>query len=207
MLIDATGRKSSIARKLGCRGQVVDRLIGVMALLPRSDAAQWTLIEAVENGWWYSAPIPGDRMVLAYMTDSDLWRKSGWCDSLKSAPLTLERAGAIEVTHPIHIVSAASVLRQPVRGPNWIAAGDAALAFDPLSGRGVHKAIESGLRAAEAIARYFEGDSTGMVEYEDWTVQSFRSYLATRHRFYSSVERWPGSPFWARRIDSQQRSP
>ena len=104
-------------------------------------------------------------------------------------------------------ISAASVLRQPVRGPNWIAAGDAALAFDPLSGLGVHKAIESGLRAAEAIARYFAGDSTGMVEYEDWTVQSFHAYLATRHRFYSSVERWPGSPFWARRIDSQQGSP
>jgi flavin-dependent dehydrogenase len=96
------------------------------------------------------------------------------------------------------------VLRQPVLGPNWIATGDAALAFDPLSGLGVHKALESGLRSAEAIARYFEGDSTGMVEYERWTIESFRAYLETRHRFYSSVERWPGSPFWERRVKSQQ---
>jgi flavin-dependent dehydrogenase len=105
---------------------------------------------------------------------------------------------------PIHVVSAASVLREPVLGPNWIAAGDAALAFDPLSGLGVHKAVESGLRSAEAISRYFEGDSAGMVEYERWTVESFRSYLATRQRFYSSVERWPVSPFWERRANSQQ---
>jgi flavin-dependent dehydrogenase len=204
MLIDATGRKASIVRKLGFRGHVVDRLIGVMALLPRSDAAQWTLIEAVENGWWYSAPVPGDRMVFAYMTDSDLWRKSCWLDFLKSAPLTFERAAVMQSVRPIRVVSAASVLRQPVVGPNWIAAGDAALAFDPLSGLGVHKAMESGFRSAEAIARYLEGDSTGMVEYERWTLESFRSYLATRHQFYSSVERWPGSPFWERRADSRQ---
>jgi hypothetical protein len=59
--------------------------------------------------------------------------------------------------------------------------------------------MESGFRSAEAIAGYFEGDSTGMVEYERWMIESFRSYLETRHRFYSSVERWPGSPFWERR--------
>jgi flavin-dependent dehydrogenase len=64
----------------------------------------------------------------------------------------VERAGAIETLFPIRIVSAASVLREPVHGPNWIAAGIAALAFDPLTGLGVHKAIESGLPSSAAIA-------------------------------------------------------
>jgi flavin-dependent dehydrogenase len=199
MLVEATGRKASIARKLGCRGRVVDRLIGAVALLPRRETTQWTLIEAVENGWWYSAPIPGDRMIFAYMTDSDLWRKSGWLNLLKSAPLTWERADVIEMPSPKRIVSAASVLREPVHGPNWIAAGDAALAYDPLSGLGVHKAIESGLQSSAAIARQLEGDSEAMMEYGNWTVESFRSYLSVRQRFYGSVERWPGSLFWQRR--------
>jgi flavin-dependent dehydrogenase len=199
LLVEATGRKASLARKLDCRGRVVDLLIGAVALLSRREATQGILVEAVENGWWYSAPVPGDRMIFSYMTDSDLWRKLGWRGLLKSAPLTWERAGAIEMLPPIRIVSAASVLREPVHGSNWVAAGDAALAFDPLSGLGVHKAIESGLRSSAAIARYLEGDVEAMMEYESWTVESFRSYLSVRRQFYGSVERWPGSLFWERR--------
>jgi flavin-dependent dehydrogenase len=200
LVVDATGRKASIARKLGCGVQAVDRLVGAVAVLPRSKAEQWTLIEAVENGWWYSAPLPGAQRVFAYMTDSDLWRNSSWGELLKQAPLTSERATAMEKLPRIHLVSAASVLRLPVTGPNWIAAGDAALAFDPLSGLGIYKTIESGLRASAAIVRCFEGDRSGMVEYENWTAEGFRSYLSMRRQFYASVERWPNSRFWQRRM-------
>jgi flavin-dependent dehydrogenase len=200
LLVDATGRKAFIARKLGCRPNVVDRLIGAVALLQRSENAQWTLIEAVENGWWYSAPLPGARTVFSYMTDSDLWRPSRWGELLKAAPLTSERASVNGTWSPIRVVSAASILRHPVVGPNWIVVGDAAYTVDPLSGQGIYKTIETGLRSAAAVARLFEGDTSGMVEYESWAVESFRSYLAVRHQFYRSVERWPESRFWQRRM-------
>ncbi len=199
LLVDATGRKGSIARKLGCRVQPVDRLVGAVAALPRRDEEQTTLIEAVEDGWWYSAPLPRDRAVFAYMTDADLWRGSSWGKLLKQAPLTSARAPAIGALPLIHIFSAASALRRPVTGGNWIAAGDAALAFDPLSGLGIYKAIESGLRASAAIARWLDGDSGGMVEYERWTTQGFQSYLDVRRQFYGRVQRWPASRFWQRR--------
>jgi flavin-dependent dehydrogenase len=199
LIVDATGRNAFIARKLGCRTKVVDRLIGAVALLPRTENAQWTLIEAVENGWWYSAPLPVARTVFAYMTDSDLWRNSHWGELLELAPLTSQRAAAIQEQPRIRIVSAASLLRHPVTGPNWIAVGDAALAFDPLSGLGIYKTIETGLRSSAAIARSFEGDPSGMVEYENWTAEGFHSYLSIRSQFYRSVERWPRSRFWLRR--------
>lgn len=199
LIVDATGRKASISKQLGCRTKAVDRLIGAVALLPRTENAQWTLIEAVESGWWYSAPLPDARTVFTYMTDSDLWRNSEWGELLRLAPLTSERAGAIEGQPRIRIFSAASVLRQPVTGPNWIVVGDAALAFDPLSGLGIYKTIETGLRSSAAIARSFEGDRSGMVEYENWTTEGFRSYLSIRRQFYRSVDRWPRSRFWLRR--------
>jgi flavin-dependent dehydrogenase len=206
LLVDATGRKASIVRKLGCGVHTVDRLIGAVAVLSRSNAEQWTLIEAVENGWWYSALLPRDRTVFAYMTDSDLWRNSNWEELLKQAPLTSERATGMDQLPRIHIVSAASLLRVPVTGPNWIAAGDAALAFDPLSGLGIYKTIESGLRSSAAIARCFEGDRSGMVEYENWTAEGFRSYLSMRRQFYGSVERWPRSRFWQRRMEGRKET-
>jgi len=46
----------------------------------------------------------------------------------------------------------------------------------------------------------FEGDRSGMVEYENWTAEGFRSYLSMRRQFYGSVERWPRSCVWQRRM-------
>ena len=199
VLIDATGRKAVLASRLGSQAHVADRLIGAIAFSNRLETAQWTLIEAVEDGWWYSAALPGARMVFAYMTDSDLWRESGWAGLMRLAPLTAQRAAGMEVSSPTQIISAASVIRRPVIGPNWVAIGDAALAFDPLCGQGVFNSIETGTRSSSAIARYFEDDSSGLAGYEEWVHETYRSYLSARSQFYRSVQRWPESPFWKRR--------
>lgn len=199
MLVDATGRKAMLASRLGGKADVADRLIGAVSFCEKSEIAQWTLIEAVENGWWYSVPLPDAGMVFAYMTDSDLWMDRKWDELLQLAPLTFARAGDRPIPLPSQIVSAASVVRCPVAGPSWMAIGDAALAFDPLSGQGVFKSIETGVRCGSVIARYFDGDSSVPAEYEAWVNETYQSYLSTRAQFYSSVARWPESPFWERR--------
>lgn len=199
MLVDATGRKALLASRLGSQADVADRLIGMVAFSEESETPPWTLIEAVEAGWWYSAPLPGARTVFAYMTDSDLWNDRAWADLLKSAPLTSKRARRRDLPLPSHTISAASVVRRPVTGLSWVAIGDAAFALDPLSGQGIFKSIDTGIRAAAAIVRYFEGDDGGMQEYEAWVRDEYRSYLSTRAQFYGSVSRWPDSQFWSRR--------
>jgi flavin-dependent dehydrogenase len=202
MLVDATGRKAVFASRLGGKAYVTDRLIGAVAFSEKSEVAQWTLIEAGEEGWWYSVPLPGAGMVFAYMTDSDLWMERRWDELLRLAPLTFERAGCMQIPPPSQIVSAASVVRRPVTGIDWTAIGDAALAFDPLSGQGVFKSIETGTRCASAIARYFDGESNALAEYETWVDETYRSYLSLRAQYYTSVVRWTGSRFWKRRISS-----
>lgn len=197
VLVDATGRKALIASRLGAQTQVADRLIGAIAFVESSATERFTMLEAVENGWWYSAPLPGARMVFAYMTDADLWQETEWGSLLQTAPLTAERAGQGQLPAPAEIVSASSVVRHPVTGPDWIAIGDAAFAYDPLSGQGVYKSIDSGLRAAEAIA------GNTLPEYETWAQETYAGYLATRTRFYSSVRRWPQSAFWQRRKETR----
>ena len=54
VLIDATGRKAAVASRLGSQPRAADQLIGVVAFIDCSQTGQWTLIEAVEDGWWYS---------------------------------------------------------------------------------------------------------------------------------------------------------
>src|SRR5579864_6425451 len=158
VLVDATGRKALLASRLGAQADVADRLIGAVAFCTLCEQARWALIEAVEEGWWYSAPLPDGRMVFAYMTDSDLWNADIWHELIELAPLTFERARCRQIPPPSLVVSAGSLVRRPVVGPNWIATGDAALSFDPLSGQGVLKSIETASRCAAAIASYFAGD-------------------------------------------------
>ncbi len=199
VLVDATGRKGLLASRLGAQADVADRLIGAVAFCELPEPAQWTLIEAVEDGWWYSAPLPGGRMVFAYMTDSDLWNADCWQELAKEAPMTFERAGSREINPPSMITSAGSLVRRPAVGANWIAAGDAAFAFDPLSGQGVLKSIESGTRCAAAIAAYLAGNTDTFKSYDSWVEETYEGYLSVRRQFYTAVTRWPNSKFWKRR--------
>jgi flavin-dependent dehydrogenase len=200
MLVDATGRKALLSSKLGSLARVADQLVGVVALIDSSETARWTLIEAVEDGWWYSAPLPHGQMVVTFMTDADLWKENPrWVDRLKLAEFTSQRAGRPEIPPRSHIVTAASVVHSPVIGGNWVAVGDAALAFDPLSGQGIFKAIETGIRCSAITARHLEGDTNALSEYAAWVADSYEAYLSERTRFYRSVRRWPESRFWKRR--------
>jgi len=207
ILVDATGRKALLASRLGAQADVADRLIGAVTFCKFAEPAQWALIEAVEEGWWYSAPLPGGRMVFAYMTDSDLWNADAWHQLIELAPLTFERAGGNQIPPPSLVISAGSLVRRPVVGANWIATGDAALAFDPLSGQGVVKSIETGTRCAAAISNYFAGDPDALKSYDNWVQETYHAYLAVRRQFYGAVQQWPNSQFWKRRQSSDQSLP
>ena len=56
VVIDATGRAASIAKRLGAKPLVYDELIGILGRVggttPRNNIV---LIEALVEGWWYSA--------------------------------------------------------------------------------------------------------------------------------------------------------
>ena len=83
-VIDASGRSAMVARQFGARRRRADKLI--CAWLYGSDrraAPELSHVEAEENGWWYSAPLPNRRRVLAFHTDADLFaaraaRREGW---------------------------------------------------------------------------------------------------------------------------------
>lgn len=42
------------------------------------------------------------------------------------------------------------------------------MAFDPLSGQGVYRALESGMMAAHAVRWALEGDQQKLAEYSVW---------------------------------------
>ncbi len=215
-LVYATGRACVAARWLGARRIFYDRLVGLLGFFSARSAGTkddcQTLVEATENGWWYSARLPGSRLVVAYMTDADLLPKGSipvseyWQDRLERAPNTRSRTSCCVPEMGLRSVAANSYRMDPVTGKNWLVAGDAAIAFDPLSSQGIYRALKSGLLAARAIENCLQGDQTALKEYARGTQRSFDKYLSMRTVIYGREQRWTSSAFWQRRHNESDRA-
>jgi flavin-dependent dehydrogenase len=208
-LVSATGRSSPPSGAFPCSRTYYDRMIAITGILTSRSGNyddQRLLVEAVEEGWWYSAPIPINRLVIAYLTDGDLLGPSPcdkperWCSLLRRAPNTVERTHGYSLSSKIQIFSASSYFRGPVAGHMSLAVGDAAAACDPLSGQGILTSIIAGRSAAHAIASARNSRSdTAVRAYGESQQEVYARYLGERMVLYRLEGRWPESPFWARR--------
>lgn len=208
-LIDATGRASWLARRLGARRRTDDRLIGVVGLFdtdPKDESRDPRMVlEAAKHGWWYSAPLPNEGLAVAFMTDLEMLPRRSehldnfWAARLRETGLTVGRCAATSLRSPLHIVSADSSCLDRAAGENWAAVGDAAMAWDPLSSQGVTKALESALTVAEVVVEALAGRTDALAEYGRSVTRRFENYRRVRAHYYSRVRRWPGSRFWQRR--------
>jgi flavin-dependent dehydrogenase len=214
-VVDATGTGAGFARRHGgARNVTCDRLAGFCRFFRETSPADpRTLVEAFADGWWYTAALPGGVRIAACMTDTDLARGMGidgedaWHALLReTAPRVGARlAGAEPVGEPV-VRAARSRRLDPAAGEGWIAVGDAASTFDPLSSQGVLKALRSGIYAAYAAGDLLSrGDDAGMLRYRAFAAREFEGYLRTRARYYADEQRWPGSEFWRRRHAAASR--
>ena len=205
-VIDATGRHAVYARSRGARIHIDDHLTGLVAMFEGGhDTQTSTLVEAVEDGWWYSAHLPDNRTVVAFMTDADIIREGSfherdrWLERLQQTRATQQRIGSANLVQGPIAAPAHSQILDPVCGDGWIAAGDAAVAFDPLSSMGIGYAITSGIQAARVASSALGGNHDHARAYASDVAQHYRAYLARRQAYYLIEKRWPAAPFWSRR--------
>lgn len=211
VLADATGRGAIVVRQLGAHKLHSDQLVGVAGLFSPSAGVEcdfplsYPLIEACEDGWIYSSIAADGQLVVVAMTDSDLAHaarlhdESSWRRWIARAPHTSRRlTGSACVAAPI-VASACSQRLDRVAGDRWLAIGDAATAFDPLSSLGIVKAFRSAIAAAEAIRCRLAGDESAFEQYSRDVINEYTQYLDTRSRYYAMETRWPDAPFWRRR--------
>ncbi|MFE7800509.1 tryptophan 7-halogenase [Nocardia sp. NPDC057440] len=205
VVIDATGRSARVARGLGATRLNIDQTTSFAATCePAGNAGVTdTLVEATDIGWWYSAPAT-DGLSVMLVTDTEVVDLGAnglgeqWVALLHRAPNTSARARA--AADPAIAVAAAGPSRlHPVAGPNWLAVGDAAATYDPLSSSGILHGVSSaaaGARAADALlAQHF----SAITDYTHHETELFDDHLRQRSARYRSEQRWPASAFWTRR--------
>lgn len=206
-LIDATGRSSRIATSLGAHRDTTDRLSCAWQLAPlSSERGGVTYVEACEHGWWYSAPLPTGQRVLAFHGDADLdlipvLARQGVTGFAAGFPqLTGEIADADwTAASPVRLCAAHGARLDRFCGAGWLAAGDAATAFDPLSSQGLFHALYTGMRSGETALAVFAGDSAAPAGFAEELESVWHAYCEHCRFFYGAERRWADSQFWARR--------
>ncbi len=208
VVVDATGRQARAARMLGASVKRFDRLIGVVGRITgaplQSDAGR-LFIEAVEQGWWYAVQFENGDIVTVLMTDADLLpegaggARDAWHQGLRQSRRLAALLGSGNLPKRVEVFTA---MTQQTFAPNlegFIAVGDAAYAFDPLSSWGIAKGLSDGHAGAAALKAHALGDESALNAYCDERQVSFSNYLTQYSDFYRSEMRWPDAPFWRRR--------
>ena len=208
-VVDATGIRASFARRLGARRVVFDRLTfvcGFFDAYPGASASQLTMIEAVEDGWWYATSLPGRRVALSFATEPDTVREQRlsveerWFARVLRTRYIAPRLNECRLVRGSLVIRAApSFLLDRVAGERWLAVGDAAAAYDPLSSQGLYRALASGLEAAGVIAAAAASEAEIAASYASTIAKEFEEYQTDRSHLYGLERRWAASPFWMRR--------
>ncbi|MFJ7566217.1 NAD(P)/FAD-dependent oxidoreductase [Herminiimonas sp. NPDC097707] len=225
-LVDCTGRRAAVAKSLGV--PIVDSDDKLFAYAQwysfiGEDDDRYTRIEAAPNGWWYSNRLPStegneSRRLVVFHSDKDLpaarmaARLEGFDqvlqDSTHIAPLL--KARGYQACGTIRGAPANSQRLQDFCGDAWMAVGDAAQAYDPLSSQGIDKALRTASHAGHMIHYALTDCPQGTVggldkrnefvhQYDEQQRQLWQTYLSQRDFYYGIQPRWSDQPFWQRR--------
>lgn len=171
----------------------------------------YTWVEATPDGWWYSAALADGRLAVTLFGDGDLLERTlcgpradpaAWRRRLRQAPATRERIAALAgggQPARLAVMPAESSRLDTIAGEGWLALGDAAAAYDPLSSHGVAAAMGSGFYGGHAVADLLAGREEARAAYLDLMQRSYGAYLDLLRERYAAERRWPEAPFWRRR--------
>jgi flavin-dependent dehydrogenase len=212
-LVDATGIAAGAARRLGVARNQIDCIVVICAVFDLEEPGavpSQALLEACEYGWGYAAKIPKKRMIAALAVEPFQHRRFGetgaWLPALRATRHVarwLELGKATLANGPtLETALAPSAILSRVVGEGWLAVGDAASAYDPVSAQGIVKALCDGEAAADAIAGFLAGaGESPLLAYQEAVFTRFGDYLRLRRHLYGLERRWPQSSFWRNRLD------
>lgn len=208
LLIDASGRRSTLSRRFGSKFERAGSLRAITVFVPhrathvaRSAAL---VVEALESGWLSLTPRCDGSIVTFYSDRVARGSAPGRpealvYEALETSSLVRSHLLAEEwLQARVHGVWPAfpRLSRSPC-GDGWLAVGEAAIAFDPVSGSGVALALETAFRAAE-LAASSESLQLGGRLYREALAERYRAHLERRRDVYrQAAERFPKTQFWS----------
>ena len=217
----AAGRALPARLRLGVPLRRIDRQLALATTVQRvatdSGFTSYSIVEAVEHGWWYAARSTGGPGTVMLMTDPDvaqafrlrdwnnyaaMWRSTTLIRQFVEPPSTVRSS--------ISVHAAGTQFLGKACGDGWFAAGDALMALDPLTSSGIGCAIDDGIEVAKAIAsltgcRDSAAARDCLRAYASVANDTLRRFLKERREVYAREQRWCNTPFWQRRVQDGVR--
>jgi len=158
-LIDATGRPGAVARRQGATIWQDTDLVALIWTASRTEGPALMQAEASPDGWWYAVPY-GQAQTIGFVTSAQHAKYiNSDVQTFLHTPRSMTRLIDLKGLGPLQrMMDCRSAVLEEMSGSGWIAAGDAAAAFDPISSQGLFNALSSGFFAANAAADTLAGD-------------------------------------------------
>lgn len=206
-VVDASGRRSTFARQRGARQIHSDSLICIAASVAQRDAcapfSRLTHLEAAEHGWWYLASVPGNTVVITFATHAQtvrtmqLHRPENWSRMLASTAHTSGLARGLDLRNlRLQSYPAPSYCLDRLCDDQWLAIGDAASSYDPVTAQGIIKSLANGVLAAQTLLERMSGEANALDTFARVVRTQYDQYLRMRRQLYCLERRWPESGFW-----------
>lgn len=205
LLVDATGRNRAVLQKLNIKSQVHDELVALSCHIPKIKHPKLThevYVESFKEGWGIVSAISETENICTIFTTKGhtilpkLKDVSQWKVTLQDTVYLKDFLAEVNQTK-FKGGNANSSIASQVSGANWLAVGDAAMSFDPLSSHGITNAIFTSVKAAYAIEKkLFEADMEAFSEYDEVMKLIFNQYLQSKNKLYQQETRWKNESFW-----------
>lgn len=190
--VDASGRGRALLRALGIAVRQVDQQVAFSCHLPRPqpEGLRFSVFsESFAGGWGMVSFLPGSTCVMSLFTQQahpfarQMRNYAEWSGILAGTRV-LNRILIPHFQAKIWGGDANSARAQTFCGPHWLALGDAAMGFDPLSSHGISNGIYTAWRASEAIQAHLAGQASAMSGFGKQLEDVWNGYLQQRQQFY-----------------------
>jgi flavin-dependent dehydrogenase len=182
--------------------EYLDNNIAVAARLssPGTDLEPRTIIEAVPGGWFYLAALPGNEIIVVFVTlatlvPSDRRVRLRWWLQALARTITVRKAlNRCHLPESLWVVDARASFARGGAGERWLAIGDARIAPDPLSGQGILWAFDDAISVMDLLRRMEWRDLAR--EMRARTLRDVEAYRVERSAVYSSEQRFKEDVYW-----------
>ena len=208
-VIDATGSSAHFAKSIGVEKKVEDQLYAAVRFSTLVDGhiSKQVLLEATENGWWYNALLPDNRIVSMMVTEKGYLSAlrennyQGFSGALRASNFIGPTLRSLTMqNHQYHVWPIYSGLLTRIEGADWVAIGDAASSYDPIVAQGIYKGLSDGIDAANKVVSVFKKfQAKEQNTFSQQVKHRYQLYLQNRAHLYALEQRWPTASFWLNR--------
>jgi flavin-dependent dehydrogenase len=198
VVVDATGRNRAVLKHLGVASNSFDDQIALSCHLPyfkHPKLIHRVFVELFENGWGIVSSLNEQINGMTLYTKKrspilpQLKDYGNWKELLSNTKL-LKDFLSDDLERKVIGGKANSSKALQITGSNWLAIGDAAMAFDPLSSHGISNAIYCANVASNAIESYVANDTIATFQnYDDTICDIFNEYFKQKSNLYDMDNR------------------